>query len=81
MFNGVRGEGIKKFFSGRKGRNLSFASNEPVKIQAGADIAEIAQGAVDKNTDNLIIASLSDNWRLKSTTNSKKRCIFKRCFS
>ena len=58
MFNGVRGEGIKKFFSGRKGRNLSFASNEPVKIQAGADIVEIAQGAVDKNTDNLIIASL-----------------------
>jgi hypothetical protein len=58
MFNGVRGEGIKKFFNGRRGRNLSFASNEPVKIQAGADIVEIAQGAVDKNTDNLIIASL-----------------------
>lgn len=58
MFNGVRGEGIKKFFKGRKGRNLSFASNKPVKIQAGADIEEIAQGAVDKNTDNLIIASL-----------------------
>ena len=58
MFNGVRGEGIKKFFSGRRGRNLSFASNEPIKIQAGADIVEIAQGAVDKNTDNLIIASL-----------------------
>lgn len=58
MFNGVRREGIKKFFNGRKGRNLSFASNEPVKIQAGADLVEIAQGAVDKNTDNLIIASL-----------------------
>ena len=58
MFNGVRGEGIKKFFSGRRGRNLSFASNEPIKIQAGADIVEIAQGAVAKNTDNLIIASL-----------------------
>lgn len=58
MFNGVRGEGIKKFFKGRKGRNLSFASNEPIKVKAGADIEEIAQGAVDKNTDNLIIASL-----------------------
>lgn len=58
MFNGVRGEGIKKFFKGRKGRNLSFATNKPVKIQAGADIKEIARGAVDKNTDNIILASL-----------------------
>ena len=58
MFNGVKGEGIKKYFQGRRGRTLSFASNEPVKIQTGVDIKEIAQGAVDKNTDNLIIASL-----------------------
>lgn len=58
MFNNVRGESIKKFFNGRRGRNLSFASSEPVKVQAGANIAEIAQGSVAKNTDNLIIASL-----------------------
>ena len=58
MFNGVQGEGIKRFFQGRKGRNLSFASNEPVKIQAGADIVEIAKGAVSRNTENLIISSL-----------------------
>ncbi len=58
MFNGVRGEGIKNFFKGRSGRKLSFASQEPVKIQTGADIVEIAKGAVDNNHDNLVIASL-----------------------
>lgn len=58
MFNGVQGEGIKRFFQGRKGRNLSFASQKPVKVQAGADIVEIATGAVSRNTENLIISSL-----------------------
>lgn len=58
MFNGVQGEGIKRFFQGRKGRKLSFASQQPVKVQAGADIVEIATGAVNRNTENLIISSL-----------------------
>jgi len=58
MFNSVQGEGIKKFFKKRKSRKLSFASQEPVKVQAGAQIAEIATGAVSKRTENLIISSL-----------------------
>jgi hypothetical protein len=58
MFNDVRGKGIKRFFRGRKGRNLSFAPDKPVKVQAGAQIMQIAAGAVSKSTDGLIIASL-----------------------
>ena len=58
MFNGVKGDRIKNFFKRRQGRNLRFASNKPVKIHAGFEIEEIAQGAVKNNTDNLIIASL-----------------------
>ena len=38
MFEGVRGKGLKDFFKSRKGRKLSFASNEPVKIKAGVDM-------------------------------------------
>ena len=57
MFSGVRGEGIKKFFKNRKGRNLSFASKKQ-KVQAGYDIDEIAKNAVENNTVNLIVSSL-----------------------
>ena len=58
MFNGVRGEGIKKFFKNRSGRKLSFASKEPVKVQAGAQISEIAALAVTNNTDGFFFSTL-----------------------
>lgn len=61
MFNGVRGERIKGFFKKRRGRNLSFASEKPVKVQAGAQIAEIAAIAVKQNNDSFIISTLKAN--------------------